>query len=171
MSDRAKFQPGEQVRIQGQEPIGQLVRIVGTRAIIAFETVEISIPLSQLEPVRPAIKDIAHSSITKPTTQVVNLPINELSSFNPEIDLHGMHVSEALEAVDRWIDKALLLGHRHLRIIHGKGKGILRREIRAHLQACNQVKKVISQHPYSGSEGVTWIERWGCKRLLGQSCK
>jgi DNA mismatch repair protein MutS2 len=89
---------------------------------------------------------------------MLNPTSDTFSTFNPEIDLHGMPVSKALSTVDRWIDKASLLGHKQLKIIHGKGMGVLRDAVRTYLQSHDQVKRVIAKHPYPGGEGVTWLE-------------
>jgi DNA mismatch repair protein MutS2 len=119
---------------------------------------EVNIPLRQLEKTRPITEARPSTLPTQPTTRILNLDADAFTSFNPEIDLHGMPVSSALSTIDQWIDKASLLGHQQLKIIHGKGTGILRKAIRTYLQSHDQVKRVIDKHPYPGGEGVTLLE-------------
>ena len=144
--------------MHGQECIGEVVRITARYATVAFKAMEVNIPLRQLEKAPLATKARPSTLPSQPMTRVLNLANEEFSSFDPEIDLHGMPVSSALSTIDRWIDKASLLGHRQLKIIHGKGTGTLRNAIRTYLKSHDQVKRVIDKHPYPGGEGVTWLE-------------
>lgn len=77
-----------------------------------------------------------------------------------ELNLLGMHVEEALTAVDRFIDDALLSGLGELRVVHGFGTGALKQAVHEHLKASGLVKKfrlgIDGRDP--GGGGVTWIE-------------
>ena len=158
MQDNRELQLGDSVRMQGQAYIGEIVQLSGKYATVAFQTMEASIPLSQLEKVPIATPARSSTLPIQPATRILNLAADAFSAFNPEIDLHGMLVHEAIDTLDRWIDKASVLGHKQLKVIHGKGTGALRKAIRAHLQSHSQVKRMISQHPFPGGEGVTWLE-------------
>jgi DNA mismatch repair protein MutS2 len=161
MEGQDKLCNGDNVRMHGQECIGEVVRITARYATVSFKSMELNIPLRQLEKAQLAKKSRSSTLSSQPITRginLINLATEEFSSFNPEIDLHGMSVSSALSALDRWIDKASLLGHQQLKIIHGKGTGTLRNAVRTYLKSHEQVKRVIDQHPYVGGEGVTWLE-------------
>jgi DNA mismatch repair protein MutS2 len=67
-----------------------------------------------------------------------------------EVDLRGMDVDEAIQAVDQGLDRAVLSGFHELRIIHGIGKGVLKAAVERHLRAHAQVE---SQRMGEGSEG------------------
>ncbi|MEM9417348.1 MAG: Smr/MutS family protein [Bacteroidota bacterium] len=158
MQENRGLQPGDSVRMQGQSYIGEIVQLSGKHATVAFQAMEASIPLSQLEKVPLATQARSSTLPMQPATRILNLAADAFSAFNPEIDLHGMLVHEAISTVDQWIDKASVLGHKQLKVIHGKGTGALRKAVRAHLQAHSQIKRVITQHPFPGGEGVTWLE-------------
>jgi DNA mismatch repair protein MutS2 len=158
MEGQTKLYNGDSVRMHGQECIGEVVRITARYATVAFNAMEINIPLRQLEKAQVATNAKPATLPSQPITRILNLANEEFSSFNHEIDLHGMSVSSALSTIDRWLDKASLLGHKQLKIIHGKGTGILRNAIRTYLKSHGQVKRVIDKHPYAGGEGVTWLE-------------
>lgn len=149
---------GDHVKMRGQECVGEVVRITARHATVAFKSLEMNIALRQLEKAQLATQAKPSAHPRQPITHVLNLTNEEYSSFNPEIDLHGLSVSSALSTLDRWIDKASLLGHKQLKIIHGKGTGTLRNAVRTYLKSHDQVKRVIAQHPYVGGEGVTWLE-------------
>lgn len=73
----------------------------------------------------------------------------------PEIDLHGLFADEARAALERAIDVAIAAGHDRIRIVHGKGTGILRREVRDLLKYHPRVRTYQYASPYDGGEGVT----------------
>ncbi len=79
-------------------------------------------------------------------------------NFVPEINVIGMTADEATERVDKFLDEALLAGVENLRIIHGHGKGILRRAVAALLGSHPQVEKFSLAPPNQGGGGATLVE-------------
>ena len=73
----------------------------------------------------------------------------------PEIDLHGMFAEEARDQLERAIAAAIKEGHTNIRIIHGKGTGILRREVQDVLRCHPKVLTWQSASPFDGGEGAT----------------
>lgn len=73
----------------------------------------------------------------------------------PEIDLHGLFADEARDALERAIADAIAAGHDRLRIVHGKGTGALRREVREFLKAHPKVRTFQYASPFDGGEGAT----------------
>lgn len=74
---------------------------------------------------------------------------------DPEVDLHGMFADEAIERLGQAISDALACGHVRLRIVHGKGTGILRREVREALKRHPMVRTFQYAPAHEGGEGVT----------------
>jgi len=77
--------------------------------------------------------------------------------ISPDLDLHGMRVDEALPAVDRHIDDAILAELVSVRFIHGFGTFRLRDAIREHLRDRPEVASLAAADPFSGGEGVTVV--------------
>jgi DNA mismatch repair protein MutS2 len=75
-----------------------------------------------------------------------------------ELDVRGKRFVDAEPEVDRWIDEAVLAGNSPLRLIHGKGTGMLGRGLQEHLRAHPAVKSFRYGHEDEGSGGVTIIE-------------
>jgi len=78
--------------------------------------------------------------------------------FIPELKLIGMTADEALERVERFMDGAILSGAETVRIIHGHGKGILRRAVAEFLKGHPQVEKFQLAPPSQGGGGATVVE-------------
>jgi DNA mismatch repair protein MutS2 len=72
-----------------------------------------------------------------------------------EIDLRGMRAEECLTLLETYIDRALLAGYPRVRIVHGKGEGILRREVRRFLESHAQVRAFRDGEDPEGGWGVT----------------
>ena len=77
------------------------------------------------------------------------------SSGGPEINLHGLFANEALDRVEEAIARAVDAGHDRLRVIHGKGSGTLRREVREFLKYHPSVSTYQHAPLQEGGEGVT----------------
>lgn len=75
-----------------------------------------------------------------------------------ELDLRGYACDEALLEVDRFIDEALLGGIEIIRIIHGKGTGVLRKGIQSHLKTHRSVRTYRNGVFGEGENGVTIVE-------------
>jgi DNA mismatch repair protein MutS2 len=72
-----------------------------------------------------------------------------------EIDLRGSTVEECLQQLDRYLDRAALTRLHQVRIIHGKGQGILRREVQRFLEEHTLVHSFRDGEPGEGGWGVT----------------
>ena len=75
-----------------------------------------------------------------------------------EIDLRGMRGDEALMQVQYFIDDAILAGASQVRILHGKGNGILRQMIRQYLATVPNVRSFRDEHVHFGGAGITVVE-------------
>lgn len=75
-----------------------------------------------------------------------------------EIDVRGLSAEDAWAVVDRYLDDAALYGYDWVRIIHGKGKGILARKIREMLASHPSVRNYRFAEMGEGGTGVTVVE-------------
>jgi DNA mismatch repair protein MutS2 len=117
----------------------------------------ISVPVDKIERITKSELKKSLVSIKKN----INLDwdmTNKRTSFNPEIDIRGMRGEEALSQVRDLIDSALVVQYRNLRILHGKGNGILRQLVRQFLAATDIVKDYHDEHVDRGGSGITVVE-------------
>ena len=78
--------------------------------------------------------------------------------FHPDLDVRGMRGDEALQAVRYFIDDAVLMGAQRVRILHGKGNGILRSLIRQYLSAEPTVTNYHDEDVRFGGAGITVVD-------------
>ncbi len=107
------------------------------------------------------LSDLARAPEAKPEERPTLRATVELSpESKPELELHvrGMTASEAIREVDLYLDKCLMTGFSQGYIVHGKGTGVLRQEIRKHLANLRHVKKFYSAPQNQGGDGITVVE-------------
>ncbi len=75
-----------------------------------------------------------------------------------EVDLRGMTADEALGVLDLFLDRALMAKLPSVRIIHGKGTGVLRKAVQQHLKRNKRVRSVRLGVYGEGEDGVTIAE-------------
>lgn len=147
---------GSFVRIKGQATIGEVLAIKGKDAEIAIGELKTNVKLNRLEKMsRKEFKEAVKESI-KP--KMTGIDLNEkMMNFSFNLDLRGKRGEEALGVVDNLMNDAIMLGYPELRIIHGKGDGILRNLVRQHLRSYKQVAGMSDEHADRGGQGVTIV--------------
>lgn len=147
---------GSFVRIKGQATIGEVLSIKGKDAEIAIGELKTNVKLTRLEKMsRKEFREAVKESV-KP--RMTGIDLNEkMMNFSFNLDLRGKRGEEALGAVDSLMNDAIMLGYPELRIIHGKGDGILRNLIRQHLRSYKQVSGMSDEHADRGGQGVTIV--------------
>ncbi len=146
------LKPGDTVRIKDIDTIGELISLNEDEAVILFNNIKLTTRPTHLE----------HAGRQKKLTPTRRNSINgdiqrKLDSFRLTIDLRGMRGEDALRRVDHFLDEALLLNIKEIRILHGKGNGILRSLIRQHLSETETVTEFHDELPEAGGEGVTVV--------------
>ena len=82
----------------------------------------------------------------------------KVAAMNPEVDLRGMDAIEAICVLDRYLDEAMRSNLKQVRIIHGKGTGVLRKAVHEDLKRNKHVKKYRLGVYGEGEDGVTIAE-------------
>ena len=75
-----------------------------------------------------------------------------------ELDLHRLTVDEALPKIDVFLHDTYCAGLHYVRIVHGKGSGVLRREVTRYLATHPLVKSFHPADRFSGGMGATEVE-------------
>ncbi len=148
---------GSYVRIQGQTAIGQVLSLRGKDAEISIGDLKSTIKMNRLEKVSKRTFKEAVGEREKPRTQGVDLN-EKMQHFSFNLDIRGYRGEEAMVELDHFIDNALMLGYPELRIVHGKGDGILRQLVRNHLRSYKEVGAMADEHIERGGAGVTVVK-------------
>ncbi|MCS7169545.1 MAG: Smr/MutS family protein, partial [Candidatus Kapabacteria bacterium] len=140
--------PGTWVRMEGMQSAGTVVSIDEQQqtALVEFAGIRLRVSVDKLRPAPPQKEE-------PPRPKVDYLSWNAASS----IDLRGMRVAEALQAVDRFLSDALQGNIPRVRIIHGKGTGALRQALHQFLATHPAVAEYALADLSQGGAGVTIV--------------
>ena len=83
--------------------------------------------------------------------------INKAATINPEINLLGNTVDEAINKLEKYLDDAMIAGLTSVRVVHGKGTGALRKGIHEYLRHLKFVKSYKLAEFGEGDAGVTIV--------------
>jgi DNA mismatch repair protein MutS2 len=86
-----------------------------------------------------------------------HIRLDKANTVSSSIDVHGFSLDDAIMAVDKYIDDALLAGYSEVVVVHGRGEGILRSGLRRMLTRHKLVKKVRQAGPDEGGDGATVV--------------
>ena len=152
------IEPGDNVRIKGQNTVGEVVEIQGKNSIVIFGMLKSTVKTELLEKVsKNQVKKIQPKN-TFVSEQTADDIRERKLNFKQEIDVRGMRGDEALQAVTYFIDDAILVGVSRVRILHGTGTGILRQLIRQYLKTVPGVAHFQDEHVQFGGAGITVVE-------------
>jgi DNA mismatch repair protein MutS2 len=88
----------------------------------------------------------------------IKTSLEEERHFNSELHLLGMRAEESLDLLDRYLDEAVMLGINSVRIVHGKGTGVLRQVVKEALAKDARIKSFRLGEWNEGQDGVTVVE-------------
>lgn len=86
-----------------------------------------------------------------------NILQNKSTNVKSEIDIRGKNFEDAKDIVDKYLDDAYLSGLKSVRIIHGKGTGVLRKKLREHFRSVKTIKSYKDAEYNEGGDGVTVV--------------
>lgn len=147
---------GDFVRISGQTTVGEVLSCDNKEAIVLFGSSKIKTTVSNLEKVDRKPDSRNQQQRLYKTNFSMKLE-EKLSSFKASIDIRGFKAEEAISAISKYIDEAMLLNIPEVRILHGKGNGVLRNVIRELLHSIKEVRNVRDEILENGGHGITVV--------------
>ncbi len=150
--DHSAIQTGDWVQLINTQTTGQVLEINRDSLVLAFGDLRSVVKKNKVYKIsnKQVKKAIKSSGIANRLNQA-------MSSFNPQLDLRGMRGEIAVQEIENCMDKAIMLGFPFIKIIHGKGYGILRKLVRDYLKGYKQVSKLEDEHADKGGDGITYV--------------
>jgi DNA mismatch repair protein MutS2 len=149
-----KIAEGDWVRLKDNGAIAEVLRLKNNEAEISIGELKSNVKISRLEKISNTQVKKEVKAIALRTGYNTN---EKMMDFSYNLDLRGKRGEEILPLIQTFIDEGHMLGVKDLRIVHGKGDGILRDITRNLLKHMNQVKKVEDEHADRGGAGVTLV--------------
>ena len=147
---------GSKVRLKGHEGAGVVQSLRGKKAQIAFGQILTTVDADRLE----VISSTEYKRMTRPETPrtVIASDISQRRlNFRASLDIRGERVVDAIAKVQALVDDALMVGVGSVTILHGKGTGALKEEVRRYLRSLPEVDSAVDDHPDRGGSGITIV--------------
>lgn len=154
----AELRPGDRVRT-AFGTVGQVEAISREEVTVISGALRLKVPATTLAKLPPAKSNPSPASSAPPARQM-RLAMHSVTldrQVPAEINLIGMTTDEATEALDRYLDRAVLAGLTEVRIIHGIGTGALRKAVEAFLLTHPHVERFARADRRRGGDGATLV--------------
>lgn len=154
----APLQIGEKVRVKDSGMVGEVTRLSGKTVTVNIGNLQASMSPVKLERISSnEFREAARTAFTR-AVQPQNDSLRERKlNFRTELDVRGERLNDAIDIVTHYIDDALMLSMGSVRIIHGKGTGVLRDEIQKYLRTVPGVASAEDEDIRHGGSGVTVV--------------
>ncbi|MXY99959.1 hypothetical protein F4Y93_04655, partial [Candidatus Poribacteria bacterium] len=149
---KVEVNAGDKVRIKQLNKFAEVISVKshGRKPIqILMGTMRMNLDYHEIDSVHPKQKNANLS------TSVLDIQYSKANTVSGELDIHGMRAAEAADEVRKYLDNAVLAGLPSVRILHGRGTGVLRQIVREALQEYPYIANYQYAPFDEGGEGVT----------------
>ena len=149
---KVKVNAGDKVRIKQLNKFAEVISVKsrGRKPIqILMGTMRMHVDYHEIDSVHPKQKNANLS------TSVLDIQYSKANAVSGELDIHGMRAAAAADEVRKYLDNAVLAGLPSVRILHGRGTGVLRQIVREALQEYPYIANYQYAPFDEGGEGVT----------------
>ena len=155
----APLKAGEKVRVKANGMVGEVVKVSAKAVVVTIGNISSKMPLDKVERITSNEFKSAVKEVSRPVSSVrVDSSLTERKlNFSTELDVRGERLNDAVEKVTHYIDDALMLNVSSVRIIHGKGTGVLRDELQKLIRTMPGVASAKDEHIQFGGSGVTVV--------------
>jgi DNA mismatch repair protein MutS2 len=153
-----EWKPGDKVLMDGNQNVGEILELNEKNVVVAFGQLRTSVSRDKLKKITGNEAKKIQRTYNQTMPNINKGLSDKRLNFKTEIDVRGQRAEEALQTIQAFIDDAIMLDYNELRILHGKGNGILKEMIRNYLKAEPAVKSFRDEHVQFGGAGITVVE-------------
>lgn len=146
------YSPGDRVRVVSVNQDAEVAQDYGDRLLISIGAMKMLVAKNDVR------REPDTAGPRRRGASGAETRLSAAARTQEALDVRGKRYAEAEPLVEKWIDDALLAGNSPLRLIHGKGTGMLGRGLQEYLRAHPGVKALRYGNEEEGSTGVTMIE-------------
>ncbi len=150
---------GSEVQLDGAGTVGKVLSInSGGKAEVVFGALRSVVDVKRLRLSHNATQQRKITKNIPQQSSIGNVRIEKAMGFTTQLDIRGMRVVEGLEMLQQFIDEAIMLGQHRVTILHGKGTGALKQEVRNYLRSEPAVVSARDEAVEQGGAGITVVE-------------
>ncbi|MBP7183891.1 MAG: Smr/MutS family protein [Saprospiraceae bacterium] len=151
LAKKTTLNNGDYVKFRNGGAMGQIIQIQKEVAYLQIGSMKIKANLKDLMPINEPLE-------IKRTLSVNTDTVRSSAGFDSKLDLRGLRRDEALKVLEDFVDRALLTNANQLRILHGKGDGILKKAVKSKLKEYKGVAQIRHPEEKDGGDGITIVE-------------
>ncbi len=157
--DETPIKVGDSVLITDIQTIGEVTQLNGNEITISFNSVSLKTNLKKVVKIsKKDARTVQRGGFSKLDGTRLGEVMNEkVAKFNAVLDIRGKRADESIQLLESFVDEAILLSIHHIKILHGKGDGILRKVIRQYLSKRKDVHSYGDEMLELGGAGITVI--------------
>lgn len=157
-NEKGQIAVGDNVQLDGKGIVGKVLEITGNSAVVVFGQLKTTTKTDRLT---RTLKQISSGNAKQ--ASFISLSTSDALrerqlNFKQEIDVRGMRVDEAIQAITYFIDDAIQFNAHQVRILHGTGTGALRQYTRNYLGSVSGVRSYHDEDVRFGGAGITVVE-------------
>ena len=158
-ADKSPLQVGDKVRLKDNDMVGEVVQVSAKYVSVSIGSIISKMAPGKIERIsNQQFKDKQRNTF-RPVIHYDSESISRRKlEFKPTIDIRGERLNDALDIVMHFIDDATMVGVSQVKILHGKGNGVLREEIRKFLKTVPAVASFRDEAVQQGGAGITVVE-------------
>jgi len=146
---------GDQVRLKDNGALAEVLEIRGKQATITIGDLKSTVKLNRLEKISNTSLKKEKKALSK---RISFDTTSKMVNFSPNLDIRGKRGEEVFSLIQNFIDDGFMLGMNDLKVIHGKGDGILKEITRSLLKDSPAVAGFSDEHADRGGSGVTLVQ-------------
>jgi len=148
--DNQVIKVGDYVRMIDGDMSGEVLKIKSDKVTVLFGLMRMEVPISDVT------LSVAHLEVN--AHKGINIKgVAFESNFSPKLDIRGYKLDDAERTIEVFFDKAILNNVRTLEVVHGKGKGTLRKMLIRKIKDYKDLKSYYHPDDDQGGDGVTFI--------------
>lgn len=146
--------PGVLVKSLATEAQGEVLDVKKDKAWVAFGVVKMWVPISELLLSKNKVGGKSQKTGATGGYQWVE----RQSNYKTSLDVRGQRMEEATQKVLVWLEEGYSLGHAQVKIVHGRGDGILRKGLKTLLKSVNFVRSYHHETEAEGGDGALIVQ-------------
>jgi len=141
---------GTYVKMKHGSETGRVISLRKEQAEVAMGSVIINMPVYDLVVAKEPL-----SGMSEPGKKEIHVEEKKVES---SLDLRGMSKSQAIDLLQHYLDRVMLSNMHEVRILHGKGNGVLRELVKTQAKQYKGIKKVAHPPNEAGGDGISILE-------------
>ena len=146
--------PGVLVKSLATEAQGEVLDVKKDKVWVAFGVVKMWVPIAELMLSKNKVGGKSQKTGVTGGYQWVE----RQSNYKTSMDVRGQRMEEATQKVLIWLEEGYSLGHAQVKIVHGRGDGILRKGLKTLLKSVNFVRSYHHETEAEGGDGALIVQ-------------